>query len=65
MEWLDDEDEIYLETLELLKEAREDVDRKYPRVGDNQLNHIMRLGVLERWCETHFIMNRIERYLKD
>jgi hypothetical protein len=65
MEWFDEEDELYMETLELLQEARKDVDRKYPRIKENQLEAIMRLGVTERWFAAHCLMHSLERYLKD
>ena len=64
MHWLDDEDELYMDTLEILQEARADVDKKYPRVKDNQITAIMALGVLNRWFAAHKMMHSIENYFE-
>ena len=62
-EWLMDDEEQYLELLELYEEARDDVDRKYPRVGDTQTKMIYRFG-LYRWLDNHLFMEALNKAVR-
>lgn len=61
-EWFMDDEEEYLELLELYEEARDDVDRKYPRVGDSQTLMIPKFGIV-RWIHGHLFMALLSRHV--
>lgn len=62
-EWLMDDEEQYLDLLELYEEARADVDRKYPRVGDRQTRMIYVFG-LRRWIDNNLFMETLAKQVR-
>lgn len=62
-DWLMDDEAEYLELLELYEEAREDVDRRYPRRKDAQTKMIYKFG-LGRWLDAHLFMECASREVR-
>lgn len=59
VKWLMDDEAKYLDLQELYTEARDEIDRRYPR-GHMQVAKI-RAGSYQRWLDAHLFMEAITR----
>lgn len=64
MLWITEGEEKLLELYELLTEARDQVDRKYPRKRNIQSDAVVQRFGLGRWMDAHDLMFDIEREIK-
>lgn len=67
-EWLMEDELEYAELLSLYEEARQDVDRKYPRRGTNQADWILSKALtvprfIDNWMNHHYLMSEIRTEL--
>lgn len=61
MNWIMEDEDDLLELYEFYVEARKQVDKKYPRRGDNQTKAILEKFKIDQWMRAHSIMF----YLRD